>query len=773
MILECQAQGAGERISNRDGFVMTGVSARPKVREALCRVARGGIDIHRGLAVRALGRLEDPEAVGLLTEALLDEDEDVRVDAAVALAAYADPRSGEQLLANLLGDPCGEVKSAAIDALVAMCHAEIATWLRRLLKGRDEEIVWDEDEFYSEGWDDWVDLQVKAIGGLAELGVAEAVPDIVSAIDDEHGQDLTEVGFKALARLGDAGIDALVRYARDGNVRRRRRAAAVLAASNAPAAAGAIAEALRDPQAEVRLAVARALAQRRPTDERLVVMFTDVEPEIRAEGVRLCGKHHPEFLTKLLDDEAHDVQTAVLDRLAIGPDLLPGEAVIEKIRSKLKGDSPKPAGAASAALVAVAPNLAFDDLVEQITDTGRPIEVRLGAAAGLARLGGERAIQTLADMLGDDDRQLRIEAAASLMRLAKAEADWPNPAGDALMAALRGELVSAETSETETVEEPEASDGPSDGDDAGSEPEVAQDQDVGDDSAEPGSAETEPSTEPAFPTSTLESILGGESEVADSLRVGESGVELTNEDMERLAMAVRTPRKQRVAVTPSVAPHEDVRRLAAKVLGDLPRDDVAVALSLAVSDADRELRLAAADSLARLGEHLSAFPSEVVDAVLGRISDADRDVRLSLIRALSAAGGTGAANVIASFIDDEDSFVRIEAIRSLSRLGVVAPGVQALLDDPDPSVRSAAAQAVAQSGDARALDLLVYFAFAFGGYHRREAGRLLHYVDGDRASARFVEVLDDPESAKTWQVAIEALEELNLGDRSMNEGPMA
>ncbi len=174
---------------------------------------RDGIDIHRCLAARALGRIhpQQPEAIHALTDALLDEDEDVRTDAAAALARLAAPESGPQLFYNLIGDPNAEVKGSALDVLIRMRHPEIVEWLRRLLKGRDSEVVWDEDTFYADGWDDWTDIQLRAIKGLGALGVEDAVPDIAAAIDDEMGQDLMETGFAAMAKLGKPGIAQLAR----------------------------------------------------------------------------------------------------------------------------------------------------------------------------------------------------------------------------------------------------------------------------------------------------------------------------------------------------------------------------------------------------------------------------------------------------------------------------------------------------------------------------------------------------------------------------------
>ena len=59
---------------------------------------REGIDIHRCEAAQALGRIDRPAAARALVDALLDEDEDVRTDAADSLARLAPLEAGLQLL---------------------------------------------------------------------------------------------------------------------------------------------------------------------------------------------------------------------------------------------------------------------------------------------------------------------------------------------------------------------------------------------------------------------------------------------------------------------------------------------------------------------------------------------------------------------------------------------------------------------------------------------------------------------------------------------------
>ena len=160
----------------------------------------------------------------------------MRTDAAAALAECPDPRAADQLMENLVGDPCAEVKISAIRTLTALRHQPVVHWLRRIVLNRDPEIAWDDDELYGGGWDDWVDLQVEAIKSLAEFGDSAAVDDIITAMEDEMGQDLMEVGFAALVRLGEPGVVAAAGYLASTEETSRLRVVKHLAAVDTPAA---------------------------------------------------------------------------------------------------------------------------------------------------------------------------------------------------------------------------------------------------------------------------------------------------------------------------------------------------------------------------------------------------------------------------------------------------------------------------------------------------------------------------------------------------------
>ncbi|MHA1158218.1 MAG: HEAT repeat domain-containing protein, partial [Alphaproteobacteria bacterium] len=348
-------------------------------------------------------------------------------------------------------------------------------------------------------------------------------------------------------------------------------------------------------------------------------------------------------------------------------------------------------------------------------------------------------------------------------------------AADMLLAALRGDLVAAPPADDDadgeaeddqaackTDEAPEGAD-----DDAAvaisaeDEPEPEPEAVVDDDAH--ASADPEGEVERAVPTSTLQAILG-EGIPRDFAHSAGDGVELSPEDIHRLATTMQVPAKKVVSLGTQAPVHQDVRRFAARVLGDLPRAEVADELATALSDKDMPLRMSAADSLACIAEAAGTLPAAAIDALLATFDDPERELRLSAIRALGAQGGEQATTVLIARLRDDDSFVRCAALHALAGAGTAGPEVEALLEDSDPQVRLEAAGAVTAAGGAGATDQLIDFAFAFEGHHRRQAGRALRGLDTVAANRRFLEVLDDPDRKILWAVAIEALEELNRRD---------
>ncbi len=742
-------------IANIEGISGAGPVSGPAlgiVCQALGGILSDGADIHRCQAAKALGQIGEPSAVQPLIKALLDEDEDVRTDAAEALLKLADPRAQEQLFENLLGDPCSEVKLAAIEALAKLQDQRVVPWLRRMVKGRDDEIAWDEEEFYASGWDDWVEVQIKAVSALAALKVVEAVPDIVEAVRDENAQDMSDTAFKALAQMDVAGIEALAEFLTDDNPRLRRRAAAALATINSKDVEAPLAQAFSDPSREVRLAVLKARAAIFPADKNVAQMMQDNDATVRAEAVRLVGKHHQEALVALLEDPAEVVRTATLFAIARVENIDADDGLIEVLCKQIDGSAGPSSIAAIDALVAAAPEVALDKLALQLGDTERPLAMRFAALSGLAAIGGEQAAEAIIPVMDDAARQIRLEAMSALANLARAEKIWPNLAATALLAALNGQY---EPEPVKTADEHAIDASPA------VEPEAEQ--------AEPELDASEDDDNKAFPTSTIGSILEDVPEVARVAGFPDKGIELSSTDMERLAIARNVVGKKRVVVEPKVVVHDDIRRFAARVLGDVNHDDVVVELASALDSSDEETILAAADSLARIGVINRVLPADIAEVLMTKMPTTDRNLKLLLVRALAACSGADVVELLESQLSDEDSFVRTESIRALCRIGVVGTKVEALIGDQDPSVRMAAAEAVAAAGLPGAVDLLVLFAFSFEGHHGRPAARLLRKLDPAQASVAFVGVLDDLNQKRVWSVAIEALEE--LGSQKFDQGP--
>lgn len=715
------------------------------VRRVLCGILLEGIDIHRVQAAQALGKIGDVEAVDTLIKALLDEDEDVRTDAATALATIGDTKANKQLLENLIGDPCAEVKMSAMKALSQSRDPEVSPWLHKILAGRSEEIAWDEEEFFNSGWDDWADMQVRAIESLADLGDETAVEGIVEALNDDDALDIVKLSMNALGRIGPSGIQALIRYLDSDDLLRRRRAAAALASCESPDATKGVIKAIQDPSIDVRLAVLHALAEKNPADVRMEALLLDKASQVRAEAVKLGGAHHEDRLDLLLDDKSLDVQLAILELLSENPQLTKTPMLTGRLRDMLSSETPEVVAAAAAAYGAIAGEKASAELGDLLNGENVSEDLQRGAIRGLRAAGGEEALQALITVLSCDIRQVRIEAMSAISDLASRSL-WPNAAGDALLAALAGELVPApeEPEEEETEAEAETE-----------EPEAEALEEVEEDVVEEEVAE-----EDNFPASTLDAITNT-GQVAQQV-TQQTDVELTPEDMELLSLAQGSKKgRKRVPLVPDVVIHEDVQLFATRLLGNFPEASVSEALLAPLAQADMEMKQAAADSLAHIAADISDLPQEVEQALQGEVSCTDRDIRRQAIRALGCSKDPSVVMVLINALDDEDSFVRTEAVRSLGRLGEAGVGVGRLLQDPDATVRLTAAEALVETKPEGVVETLIDFAFSNEGYHIREAARLLVDVDKEAANGLLLDVLNDEERKRYWKVAIEALEELN------------
>ncbi len=744
-----------------DGDKINGEGTPGQVSARMRNILAEGIDVHRTVAAKALGRIDGKNSVDALVKALMDEDEDVRADASEALARIGDGRAVKQLLENLYGDPAPQVKLNAIDGLAAMGHREVIPLLCRLLKGRDDEITWDEEEYYATEWDDWTDMQLHALRALGTLRAGEAVADIAAAMKHEDAHDIIEPGFKILADLGRDGITALGGFLSSADPRRRRNAAVILGRCRSPHAVEPVSAALAHKDPDVRYACGCAVMSHSPTDPQLKALLVDANPAIRARIVEGCLQHHGEVAEVLVKDTSPDVRAAVYLVIAGHPDMISGELLREAFEADGEVNNEKLASAVILARKAIEPENARPFVQEVLADEKQPLEVRLtalSALAGLADEGDEQAVTAMVGVLGCEKRQLRLKSMTALAGLAS-QAAWPNAAGDALLAALRGELIDA-PEEAEAAEEAPAAveDAP-----AG----VEGEEDTVDESAEEDAEEDAEAAEPVAPQSTLAAILSDDPIISDVLKKKTRTVGLTPQDMEFLQLAndrSKKDKRRRLSPDPVVAPYQDVRRFAARLLGNICNDEVMQALGRALGDPDREVVRIAADSLAQFEKSAGGDDEQLRQAIIAALKGGDSGTRVFLIRTLGCIGGDAVVPVLEKLLDDMDTHIVAEAINALEMLGQGSADFDKMLDDEAPRIRLAAARMIASRQDEGVVEKLAEFSLGFDGYHRRDGARLLRRVNRRGANSYLLGVLDDETRKIEWQAVLEILEEINMPD---------
>ena len=716
------------------------------VARALARILREGDGAQRCFAARALGRIVACDALPLLIDATQDEDEDVRCEAVDALGRLGGAGAVTALLGSLRLDPCGDVKRQSILALEQLGAEQAGPLLRDLVRGRGDEVVWDEMAI-CDGWDDWLDVQVAAIRALASFRAQEAVPDILAALLDEEAQDLSDVATRAFAALGASGAQALRRLLDGGEPRQRRAAAWALRDQRPAEALEVLARHVADRDPDVREAALVALAQHDRREPRLLQFLAYEEPRLRARSVALIGPCHPRHVARLLDDPDDEVQAAAVTVAAERtgeldiPDLLP------RLRLKIRGPSEPVAIAALPALPRLDPAVALADLTEQLQDKGCPTALRAAAARTLVDLESEKVVAILASAVDEGVREVRYHALMTLGHIAQEATTRAPQAKQTLLAALRGELVPA----------PEAA------------PEAAPEEPAEPPAAEPQTQDgTDLRSAPAAttPTSTLAAILGPER--AARLTGRESGSDshggLTPEDLQRLEQAAARPRRNHVSLEPEIALHRDVRLFAAKVLGDLPETEVLEALADCLEGEDRELARTASDSLARAARG-TVIAEAVISRVLAALDSDDLAIKLNLVPLLGVQDDATVQATLSRLIRDPEPRVRAACLRAST--GLESPGFEAAawLDDPDHGVALAAAEALAGRGSEEAtVDLLTSAVFLHDGVNRQAVARLLRRLDPPRANAALITVLQDEDQRRSWRVAIEVLEVLNCPD---------
>ncbi len=711
---------------------------KTKARDRLTAILTDGIDVHRCAAARALGSMGLAESVEPLIKALLDEDPDVRTDAAFALGALNDPASAEKLMENLVGDPESDVKRAAIKALIAMRYEPVVPLLRKLAVSRSEEdVAWDEEAFYTDEWDSWIDIQMSAFEGLGVFAPEEAVPEIIEAMLDDEAQDLTEPGLRALARMGEAGALAIIDQYGLGDTRMCRRIVRAVGMSDNPHLDDLRGGMVADAKPEIRRL---ALENLEATDDRLKPLFGDEDGSVRAAVVKHAGLQNTLLLWDLIKDPDPVVRVEVFKIIKTNPDKFKDEDLEKAVQKAITGD-PDAAKQAALALIALKGPEAAKGLLHVLSNAEIPQKFRVGVIEAVEKA-GDIAVPALLQAAGDTDRQLRLAALTALAEIASNDPKWPNDAGLGLITGLNGELVLPPEEVEEEIVEKEPL------------PEITEEIANEIDAELPLVAEK---IEPV--TSTLDAI---KSNVPDAPVEEPEEIILSDETQRMLDLTKRRKLgKRKLSWDTMASPHEDVQRFSARLLGSVVHKDVTDALIATLTqDVDEETRNGALFSLAKHGEKTGTMPAEALAPLQELLKSDVSETRALALRSMGWIKGAEMDAVLEGFLTDSDPLVRVEAVKAMDHRNLATDALINALNDKYQGVGIAAARALARLFGDDSADALVLFAVTNDGTYRRDIGKLLGQYAPDAGAARLLELLADEDQKARWLVAIDALAEL-------------
>jgi len=721
------------------------MSSKQKTVESLIIVLKSGNGANRCFAAQALGNIGDSQAVKPLLSALHDEDEDVVMDAVAALGQIGTTANVADLMDCYRMHPVGDVKVAAVEALGSIAeketfdHEPLLNFLMEVVSGHGEDTHWEIDD---EEWDDWWDAQFKAIEALAKIGDPRAASAIVAALDVDEAQELNEVVFAALAKMGESGEKILIERLLSSDRKQRRYAAKHLAKVQTDKVRNALSKALEDSDVQVCVAAAKSLAvHAEPVAQSLLLrVFQDSRSVVREQVLEVIS--HSDFsvpekhLLNLLKDEDQLVRLQALRTVAIQQNV----ELAGKVYEALRDPSLDVVAAAVEALGALAYAKAGSTVAALLSEQGLNTELRIKSAIALGTIGSEAELPTLLEMLKDPEQAVRLNSLNSIAHL-----EFPGTQ-DVLLAALRGELL--QETETQPVVSLESK------------------------TQNPESSTTDETitAEIPEPKSTLASILApsSETELQDSAN---ETAELTAEEQHFLDIAdANLKLNQQLQDRKILAPHQDIKRFAAAVLGEERGQKIVPGLVEVLEDPEPLLQLTAAESLGRIGD-----PS-AVKALVALLDSAEKEVRLKAASALGKMPVPESVSAMSEhFPEEKNLFVRIQILQSLKDLAqmitsedqrlAVEKMALLLLEDPESGIRLAAAElllAVPENNEEQSvIPMIAKMAFAGGGDQRLETGRMLRKVNPESASAVFLNILADPKQESHHRVAIEALQEIH------------
>ncbi len=709
--------------------------------------AKSEYDVIRLRAIQALAAIGAANSPALI-EALLDDDEDVRQDAAQALGALGVTEAAPQLLENLIHDPCGEVKLACVTALAELKSEDAGPYLRTLVTGRGEDITWDEDELHQDEWDDWLDTQIAAIKALGRMGDTAAIEPIVMALMDEDGQELGDVACEALGRIGAPSVPTLGVFAQSWNRRLRHRALHTLATIGGAEAETNLRKALTGKDGAARLIAYEALM---PNDPALVEQaLTDAVEDIRIAALNQSGLSEPELLDRMMRDPGAKVQLALIDRLDRSQPIVDQDDLRWQVLDFLAtGQQPEVSAQALGLLAALAPQLVADRLNALFSaeaDDLKAERIQWAIVDALATSPLREAAEWLQRACRAPFRSVRLKAVASLAMIVT-DTDRPH----VNQQQGRELLLSFALAPMSVVEDAHEEEAP--------QTDIAALEEAGLDVSDGGEN---------GPTSSLGAILGHDAIAAEMKKEAEDDDlhPLTPREQALLVKATRHPKRRRVALDDNAEALERETRISAiRLLGDVT--GMQIMLAQIAQDPETEI---AAQALAALGLSVARNGSELnqshlIDLITQWLSHTDANLSLQALNLLQQADlppQDALRGKLRAMLKTGDTAFRIDAMQILTRWDGTAVVARSLLDDVSAPVRQAAMRLLSETAPDQAGAAIVPFLLA------NPEQRIVTYVNDSTPALvsigrELLAGLRDENRRAQWPVLISALADL-LGD---------
>jgi HEAT repeat protein/beta-lactamase regulating signal transducer with metallopeptidase domain len=303
-------------------------------------------------------------------------------------------------LVSALGDDDREVRVQAAEALADLSDPRAAGGLTVALKDADPEV------------------RRTAVGGLTNLDLSVSRGPLLLALAD------TDAGVRAaaIAGLGELRdqrhLDVFVSLLADPTAPVRSQAARALGETRASPAVEPLVAALKDPDADVRRQAAHALGEIR--DARavtgLVAALKDADADVREQAAHALGEIRASSavpgLVEAIGDADAGVRRQIVHALAELRDARATHALVQALADR-DVEVVELAAHALAELEAAAAVSALTSLLSHANSN-----VREQAAFALGEIGDARAVEALTSLLRDADAGVRRAAAAALGDLA-------------------------------------------------------------------------------------------------------------------------------------------------------------------------------------------------------------------------------------------------------------------------------------------------------------------------------------------------------------------